>query len=198
LSQIRVPMSLLLDQQLTPADKLVWMIMRLDKRDKHIRKLTSPTRLARRTGLSRATIYTCCERLTSAEWVVAEEPIIKPKTQLICYVNMPAKLLTDKELKPRDKVMYGILQSTQFFHWKIGKIIYLELSKYVQMCVTTVRCAVKALAQAHWINARQVNQLAPIYYELDDPQITYYRQKYAEIQRQLDVEDNYRKPSVVK
>jgi hypothetical protein len=191
LSQVSVPMSLLLDQQLTAADKLVWMALRLDKRDKHIRKLTSPTRLARRTGLSRVTIYNSFERLTSAEWVTAEKPIIKPKTQSICYVNMPAKLLTDKDLKPRDKVMFGVLQATQFFSGKKGKIKYLELSKYAHMCVKTVRRAVKALAGANWINARQVNQLAPIYYELDDPQLAYCRQKCAKIQRQLDVEDNY-------
>jgi hypothetical protein len=191
LSQVRVPISLLLDQQLTAADKLVWMTMRLDKRDKHIRKLTSPTRLARRTGLSRVTIYNSFERLTSAEWVMAEKPIIKPKTQSICYVNMPAKLLTSKELKSRDKVMYGVLQATQFFSGKKGKIKYLELSKYAHMCVKTVRRAVKALAGANWINTRQVNQLAPIYYKLDDPQLAYCRQKCAKIQRQLDVEDNY-------
>jgi hypothetical protein len=191
LSQVIVPMSLLLDQQLTAADKLVWMIMRLDKRDKYIRKLTSPTRLARRTGLSRVTIYNSFERLYSTEWIMAEKPIIKPKTQSICYVNMPAKLLTSKELKPRDKVMFGVLQATQFFSGKKGKMKYLELSKYAHMCVKTVRRAVKALAQAHWINARQVNQLKPIYYKLDDPQLAYCRQKCAKIQRQLDVEDNY-------
>jgi hypothetical protein len=188
LSQVRVPMSLLLDQQLTAADKLVWMTMRLDK---HIRKLTSPTRLARRTGLSRVTIYNSFERLASAKWVMAEKPIMKPKTQPICYVNMPAKLLTAREIKSRDKVMFGVLQATQFFSGKKGKIKYLELSKYTNMCVKTVRRAVKALSQAHWINARQVNQLAPIYYELDNPQLAYCRQRCARIQRQLDVEDNY-------
>ena len=180
MSQVRVPMSLLLDQQLTAADKLVWMTMRLDK---HIRKLTSPT------GLSRVTIYNSFERLTSAEWVVAKKPIMKPKTQPICYVYMPAKLLTAKEIKSRDKVMFGVLQATQFFSGKKGKIKYLELSKYANMCVKTVRRAVKALSQAHWINARQVNQLAPIYYELDNPQLAYCRQRCAKIQRQLDVED---------
>ena len=59
------------------------------------------------------------------------------------------------------------------------------------MCVKPVRRAVKALVGAHWINARQVNQLTPIYYELANPQLAYCRQKCAKIQRQLDVEDNY-------
>ena len=90
MSQVRVPMSLLLDQQLTAADKLVWMTMRLDK---HSRKLTSPTRLARRTGLSRVTIYNSFERLTSAEWA-AWFFHHKAETQQY-YVNMP-KLLTSK------------------------------------------------------------------------------------------------------
>ena len=181
---VNVPLTLLQDKRLTSADKLVWMVMRLDEKEKNTKKLDSPTRLAKKTGLSRFTIYRSLSRLTAAGWYT------KPNTRIalasLAWANMPAKLLTNHELLPRDKVVYGLLQDPHFHFRYDGIITYLQLSKCVKMCVATVRQAVLALIKARWIYAQQKNQLAPVCYHLDDPMTAYCRDHMIKLHRRFE------------
>ena len=179
-----VPQTMLQDKRLTSADKLVWMVMRLDEKENNTKKLDSPTRLAKKTGLSRFTIYRSLSRLTAVGWYT------KPNTRIahdsLAWANMPAKLLTNHELLPRDKVVYGLLQDPHFHLRYDGIITYLQLSKCVKMCVATVRLAVLALIKTRWIYAQQKNQLAPVCYHLDDPMTAYCRDHMIKLHRRFE------------
>ena len=190
-TQIDVPLALLLDPHLTASDKLLWMIMRLDKLNQCHSKKISPTKLAQRTGLSRPTICICLIRLTIAGWLVESRPRIKPKINIIHHVSMPAELLNNKELLPRDIVMYGIIQAKPFCHRKKGKFKYINLSKYANMNLKTVRRAIKALMAAHWIKVSQDNQLAPIHFELYHPRKAFCHNKIAQMKRCISVAQYY-------
>ncbi|MFA7175428.1 MAG: hypothetical protein WC340_18785, partial [Kiritimatiellia bacterium] len=172
-SEVIVPITLFLDKRITAADKLVWMMILLDMADLHGSKLVSPTRLAERTRLSRLAIYNSLKRLIAAGWYDGHTPIVG-SNDLTCLVCMPNALLRSTELQPRDIMVYGLLQEESFVGRRYGQLTYLALSKYAHLCVKTVRRAVKALAQAGWINVQQANRLAPLHIELADPRETYH------------------------
>jgi len=161
---IDVPQLLLLNTCLTAADKLVWMILRLDRVNYSGRKLSSPTRLANRINLSRFTIYNSLRHLTATGWSSGKYPD-KKGTQSDDCVLMP-NLLIRSSLLPRDIVVYGLLQAKPF---EQGKFTYRDLSTYAQLDTRTVRRAVLALVAAGWVKMKQENRKAPIHFTLASP-----------------------------
>ena len=178
-ADIEVPKSLLLEQRLTAADKLIWMIMRLDRSDYSGRKLASPSRLAKRVNLSRFTVYNSLERLRATGWLNGQSVVRRGAASSDCVVY-PNLLIRSKELQPRDIVMYGLIQAEQFT--KQWQLTYLAVGKYAQLDVRTVRRAMLALAQAGWIETKQQNQKAPIHIKLASP-VEAYR---FEIERRIE------------
>jgi predicted transcriptional regulator len=176
---VEVPLRLLLDERLTAADKLVWMIMRLDKVDHTGPKLASPTRLAERAHLSRITIYNSLKRLTATGWYNGEYPV-RNNANRNDRCDVPANLLRSTALLPRDIVMYGLLKAGLFKQQ--GKLTYLALSKYAQLDVKTVRRSLHALAQTGWIKMEKASVRAPIHFRLANPRDAYRR----EIERRIN------------
>ncbi len=111
---LRAPVLLLRDKRLTDLDKRVWLIMWLDKKNKSITDLASPTKLAKRAGCSRANIYPCLKRLAAAGWYQAPQPVLAPRSCLEEWVDIRADLLTCRELKSRDVVLRSMLHSKAF------------------------------------------------------------------------------------
>ncbi len=177
---LRAPVLILQDKQLTDLDKRIWLIMWLDRKNKNIDDLVSPTRLAKRAGCSRDIIYDCLKRLASAGWYQAQQPILAPLSHLEEWVSIRADLLTSHELKSRDIVLHSILKGKSFRRPEC-KFTYQALSQKIGRCVKTVRRAVQALNEIHWINIEQKNRLAPIKFTLDHPHAAYCRKEIASL-----------------
>lgn len=184
-ANVEVPIKLLRDTRLTPADKLVWLIMRLDSYNFHGRKLASPTRLSERTRLSRCTIPHSLQRLAAAGWYVAYRPI-RNQTQRCDKIDLPANLIRSADLRPRDIVIYGLLKEGPMHRWN-GRCTYQALSRYSQMSLKTVRKAVQALVAAGWLKMEQASPYTPIRYQPANP-LDAYR---LEIQRRIDTYRNH-------
>jgi hypothetical protein len=181
---VSVPLAILQDDRLTNADKRVWAIMRLDRKDKTISNVYSPTRLAERTHLHRGTIYHSLARLTAAGWyeVVQGKPnaIINRSMKLGRWVNMPAELLICEDIQSNEVVMYGLLKEKEIRRKLSGKLTYRHLSEIAQFCVKTIRKAVKALEKANWLNTQErKSQMAPIEFTLDSPSAKYCQEQIA-------------------
>ncbi len=185
-TEVNVPVSLLQAAELTPADKLIWMVMQLDKKNRIAEKLDSPARLAARTGLARGTVYHSLARLAAAGWYQAPGPSVTPAGRADRWISLPADLLDCPALKPRDIVIRGLLQQTPLFQNAGGKCTYATVSSKLQCCVKTVRRAMQALQKACWLATRQTNQLAPIYYRLDNPRAAYCRDLLAQTRERLN------------
>ncbi len=62
---------------------------------------------------------------------------------------------------------------------------YQALSRSVGRCLKTVRRAVQALKEIHWINTEQKNRLAPIQFTLDHPRVAYCRAEIAKLEERF-------------
>ncbi len=181
---LKAPVMLLQDKRLTDADKHVWLVMWLDRQDKSIDNLASPTRLAERTGRSRFIIYHCLARLAATGWYQAPQPTLAPFSRWEEWVSLPADLLTCRQLQSRDIVVYSILQS-KAFRCPQARFSYQALSRNVGRCLKTVRRAVQVLKEIHWIKTKQTNRLSPIRFALDHPYAVYCRKQIAILEQRL-------------
>ena len=145
--EIKVPAAFLLDQELTPSAKLVWMLCRLHAGASP----PSASRLAAQSGLTPATVR-------SALAQVAAIPVPPGPA-----ATLPGPLLTDPRLIPAAKVLYGILQSQN------GAFTYPSLSGLTGTGPNTLKRAVAALVQAEWLETEQRNRLAPVRITLRNP-----------------------------
>jgi len=185
---VRIPVVLMLDPRLTVHDKLVWMVMRLDRLDSAIPEddRYSPTRLGRRTGLPRSTIYNAKKRLEATGWFTSRNAEGKPEA-IVNYdltkprniwVTMPAELLLS-DLEPRDIVTYGVLKDNDYCRRQQEKFTYRSLADYMGRCAKTVRRAIQALVQGSWMTTSQErkSRKAPYKYDLDTPSNRYCREQ---------------------
>ncbi|MFZ5828046.1 MAG: hypothetical protein ACOY94_27385 [Bacillota bacterium] len=147
LIEITVPTALLLDRELTPSAKLVWMLCRLCPGASR----PPASRLAAQSGLTPETIRAALAR-------VAARPVFPGPV-----AALPGPLLTDPRLAPAAKVLYGILQNQN------GAFTYPALSRLTGASPNTLKRVVAALVQAEWLETEQRSRIAPVRFALRNP-----------------------------
>lgn len=179
-----MPLSLLLSDDLTPAAKLLWIRLRFDtvyspRRSHH------PRRLAQRTSLARSTIYEALRQAVATGWLVPQRepesgrrrwrtacPVREPRG----VVRIPVDLIRAAHaLRPQAILCYGLLQAAPNFNvrGKTGSFKWAELSKLTGLHLRTIKRAVRALAEARWIDTVQENRRAPIWFRLQNADEAY-------------------------
>jgi hypothetical protein len=113
------------------------------------------------------------DRLAAAGWFEKNGPnaVVNRSIKAGGWVKTPAELLGNKDLQPRDIVMCGLLMEKDFQRKSSGKFTYKSLGEYAQVCVKTVRRAIRALRNADWLTTNQKNQMAAIEFSLESPSI---------------------------
>lgn len=131
------------DPGLTPAAKVLWLV-----RSAHPQ--AGPTQLAAASGLTLATVRICLSK---------PEPSVSGPT-----VAIPTDLLAESLVRPRAKLLYGLLQTIH-----IDEFSYKTLGETVGLSAITVKELVQELTAAGWMEAAQANQLAPVRFRLTSP-----------------------------
>lgn len=188
---VHAPFSLLLSTELATSAKIIWMTLRADVRVKP-RLRSSPTRLEKRTGLTRPTVRKALAQLKAGQWYVNDQCCIPLQSTVgtgrrggILHAYIPLKLLFDQEIGIQAKVMFGVLQATRGYWRPSGQFTYAYLKEMTDCDLKTIRAAIGELVDAGWIVTSQENQMAPIYFTLSDPDTTRTNACIADINQQL-------------
>ncbi|HWI52819.1 MAG TPA: hypothetical protein VNT01_11840 [Symbiobacteriaceae bacterium] len=157
-AQVQAPVPLLLDPKLTATAKVLWLALRTATGEP-----ITPAGLAAATNLTPATVHKGLAQLASAGWYSPEAGAVDhaPASD---KVTMPAHLLKETRVRPRAKLLYGILQTQP------QDLTYSALSAAAGVSLITIRQLVRELAETGWIEATQANQLAPIHIALRTPE----------------------------
>ena len=145
------PADLLLDPDLTPTAKVIWLVEHLDES-------SDPALLERRCGFSRPTVLKGLAQLQS-----------KPRWSPFKLVPMPADLLVDHRVGAQARILHGALRLTPGFLSPKGQFTYADLSHLTGASINTVKRAVLELRHTGWLTTDQVNQQAPITFALTHP-----------------------------
>lgn len=174
---IKVPASLLLSKELTPAAKLLWIRLRFDEINRSMRS-HRPAQLAKRTFLARSTVYEALGRGTASGWFVrSRDPQAAkmrwkcawPKSNMRSVVRIPVALIrAAHELRPLAILCYGILQLISDFNSnaRTGTFKWAELRQLTGLHLRTIKRAVGALVDARWITIAQEHRRARIWFRL--------------------------------
>lgn len=179
---VQAPVSLLMDPALTPAAKVLWLAMHVSPSP------TSSTRLAAGAGLVLNTVRTALSQLEGAGWYVPPGMPVDP-APTGAWVLIPTDLLPQRRVRPRAKVLYGILQTLPGFSQAAGQFTYRALSAHVGVSIPTARQSVQELARSGWIQASQENQLTPIRFTLHIPEMDQSSADVAQVQLRLEEAD---------
>lgn len=202
---LRVPLALLREPELTPAAKLIWLVLRLDatretlESDRElspstcgqasqllIRRRSWPTHLARRTGLARSTVYDAIEQLAAAGWCVVGQrnrrcvSAIEPQELHSSAGPGPKYVffpwdLVESSLRPHSILAYGFLQALPTFRSGQGHFKWAQTRDVFGWHPRTVKRAVRALEDAGWITIDQKNRLAALSFTLQHADIALLR-----------------------
>lgn len=146
---LTVPVSLLLDQSLTPSARLIWICLNNPAR------AHTPAQLEAGSGLSRGTILSGLAQLS------AQAPASQPGPS----VQIPPDLLPSRRLNPTAKLLYGVLQLTP----SPATTSYAEIAAISQLSLNTVKRALADLCQEGWLDLTQHSQRAPLAFTLLNP-----------------------------
>lgn len=184
--EVQVPLALLIDRSLTPAAKLVWIAQCLNDDDtKHVVGTSSPTRLSDRIGVTAPTVRDAIAQLAASDWrrAAAQHPSRRHRSP---SVLIPIDLLTDRALRPRARMLYGILQRTPGFRHPKGKATYTTLADLAHTDNRTIRKSIRELAQAGWIEAYQAHRRDFVHFTLLNPILIHARAELARVKRRID------------
>jgi hypothetical protein len=148
---IQVPVSFLLSRDQTAPTKLVWLAQRLNPP-------AGPAELEAMTGLSRHTILRATRQTQTRN--LGAGPRVK----------LPARLLADRTVGARAKLLYGLLQAVPDLRDQSGRFTYTSLCSQTQLCRNTLKEAIAELEGAGWITTRQANQKAAVEFTLSSPE----------------------------
>lgn len=168
--KVYVPVSLLTSSELQATDKVIWLALQLDA---HLNRkfLFSPTRLARRTGLSRPTIRRARAKLIAEGWYTPPKAKRKRvRWQLSGQTAViPAELIMSTNVKAQAKIVYGVLGSLPKDSTSECTFTYASLAEMMNLNAKTVKRAVCHLAELRWLELEQANKHAPIRFHLRNP-----------------------------
>lgn len=176
---VPVPISLLLDPQLTPQAKLIWMAIR------HFGRV----RLDTRTGLSRPTIAKGLAELAAAGWssTAPNGPITAVnRAPADACVIVPADLIVDRRTGVRGRILYGLLQWTPAFRNQAGQFAYPSLCRLTGSSLNTVKQAVSELVHTGWLRVTQANRRAPVQFSFSNPVVARAEAEVARASRRLE------------
>lgn len=185
-SSIRVPISLLWSPRISPSAKVVWMVLQLEG-DTRPSARVSMTRLAARAGVSRPTVYKAIRELKAAGWYPYSPPSPGGETR----VQIPASLVTDKEIRASAKVFYGLLklQQRQLRPHSMDttlKFTYSFLARLTRWHRKTVAKAIRALASTGWLKVQRQNHKLPASCRFKEPRLAHSEAEVKRISRRLD------------
>jgi len=173
--EVGVPFSLLLSKDLTPAAKFLWIRLRFDEMHP-LKRSHHPKRLAKRACLARSTIYEALRQAETTGWLV---PYIEPATgrrrwKTACPVRdrcgnamIPVDLIrASHALRPQAILCYGFLQATPQYNGKTGYFKWANLRKLTGLHLRTIKRAVRALTDVHWIAVAQKHRKKPFWFRL--------------------------------
>ncbi len=169
---VQAPVSLLLDPDLTAAEKVLWAVSRL-------RPDGAPGWLAATSGLSRATVFRALPRVRHMEH--GSGPA----------VAIPVALLSDAHLSATAKVLYGLLLQTPGFSHPSGHFAYAELAALARISHTTATKCVTELVEAEWLKISREHRLARVEFDLTFPGFEAGLTLLAAAQSRLNVADPY-------
>lgn len=152
--QALIPRELLLDRELKPTAKLLWMVTQL-----HSPCTTAA--LARLTGLSEPTIAHSRTDLSGRGW--------SDRATDQAGIPLPSDLLADRRVGVQAKLLYGALQLTPEFRNPSGRFTYAKLRALTGISLPTIRMATAPLVDTGWLRVSQANQLSPIEFVLRNP-----------------------------
>lgn len=145
----RVPVCLLLNPDLPPTAKVLWLATRAEPAP------ASLAELATSSGLAPGTVRSGMTRLNSADW--------DTRATADCQsVDIPCSLLGDRRLRPQARLLFGLLQTLPAYHNKSGTFTYPALSDRVQLSAVTLRECAGELRKTGWIQTAQANRQAPV------------------------------------
>jgi hypothetical protein len=145
---VAVPVSLLLDPDLPPSWKLLWLA-------KQLNPAITPAGLAAQTGLSRRTLVRCLGQVTA-----------KRDFPLAPQVKVPRALVVDRRVGAQAKILYGLLRTLPDSHGRQGEFTYASLCEYTHVGRNTLKHAIAELVGAGWAQVSQTNRLSPIRFRL--------------------------------
>lgn len=166
LTEVRVPISLLMTDELLPSAKITWIALALDA---HLvpSKRNSPSRLKREIGLSRPTFQKAVEVLTAHGWYSGEKHT-RLKKLAGPWVTVSVEMIWDTSLSIRARLMLAQFQTTKAYKAQ-STFRYIELAEELGLNVKTVRNAMLELENKGWLKLEQANQLAAISYSVFNP-----------------------------
>lgn len=188
-AEIQVPVSLLLDRDLSPAAKVVWLAARVHSRP------VPPTTLAAASGLTLATVRKSLARLETVGWYSPAAGALERSPG--AKVSIPAGLVAERRVRPQAKLTYGLLQTMPTFRDKSGEFTYSALGVCAQISGVTVRQVIRELAETGWIQTRQANQLAPVWFTLRTPDLDRSAAELAQAMHRLE-EAEYRGEEIMR
>lgn len=167
---LSVPVALLLDKELHPSTKLLWMAKRLGT-------TSAAAELQRRSGLARSTVL---DRVAS----IPNRPYGGP------HVKFPTALLAARTVSVQAKLLYGLLQLTKGYRYQSGQFTVASLAEQTRLSRNTMRQAIRELRDAGWIQTTQANRLMPVAFTLTTPARTRSQAEISIVARRIKRADH--------
>ena len=187
---VHAPVALLQAPNLTPAAKVLWLALYVTAGP------ATPTRLAAASGLTLATIRTGLRQLGACGWHNRTTGAIDPNPGSV-RVAIPTDLLAEPRIRPRAKLLYGLLQTTPGYQNQTGQFTNKALGLCVGVSGDAVREIVRELTDLGWLQFSQVNQLAPVQFTLRNPLLERRRAAVAAAAQRLK-EADYRGQEIMR
>jgi DNA-binding MarR family transcriptional regulator len=194
IDEARVPDSILCAGDLRATEKVVWMALAMDA---HLDEafLYSPSRLARRTGMSRSTVRKAVARLLSEErFVLATVRLMNKLSEQWLppgWLQIPVELIMATQLNPQAKVVYAVLVGKDDPEYRLRQFKYSELAELMHLSPQTVKHAVRRLAKLSWLEMEQPHKQAVIRFSLLNPIDKKHSEEVWRIQHKLDTAEYY-------
>lgn len=167
-AKVRVPISVLLDAELTASEKVVWMVLRLHP-------AAGPALAEAGSGLTRGTVLQGIAR-AAAYRLTPGGP----------QVGVPGALLAERAVGAQAKVLYGLLQVTPNFRGQTGQFTYPALCALTHLGPNTLKRAVADLVSGRWIRITQASRRRPIEFTLGSPELVRSRAEASGAEKRLN------------
>jgi len=173
---IEVPIPLLLDSNLSPSAKLLWIVFRYSNQ-KAGRLSHRPKDLVEFTGLSRSTVHRVLKRLAETGWCSQRRAETSAQTRWQAIwpkedcetIKLPVCVMAHlKEMRPRHVLLYCFLQKVSGPN-RIASFKWAQLRKLSKWHLRTLKRAVRALNEYCWVKMQgQLKRTDPLRCRLCD------------------------------
>lgn len=170
---VKVPVALLLDENLTATAKLLWMVLQLCSRTD--KGTVSTGLLESRSGLARHTVLRGTAQLQTNGWLPVAPAGRQPGT-----IAVPDDLLLDDRVEVQAKLLYALLGLTP------GQFAWSELSRLTGASLTTLKKAVTSLRSTGWLRISQRGRYDPIKFTQLNPAAERREQEKARAEHRLN------------